>query len=203
MLTGTAKSPNRKEIQWQVPSFSNGISGTYALRGIDADISFYDSHPESFWSPMFTITSEPDEVNMSYQSAVSTTDGIGLSGLPTLAGLKPTASAALRPARNTSNSRVIGMAVGISLVGVGLLACILFVLWRRKQKKDRAKKLVTAPAGSGDAKAKGHIYELVSHEMPREPSEMDGSRNVGELSAERELPRVGDLDELVVEQQRK
>lgn len=104
--------------------------------------------------------------------------------------------------------------MGITLTVIGLILCLITMCFNRLQRKEAEKpKPVSVNTSEGELMsggAQGYArvpneaqispveMEVSPAEMEITPVEMEGTRTYAEMDARRELPRVEDLDELVV-----
>jgi hypothetical protein len=101
----------------------------------------------------------------------------------------------------------VGLAVEFTTGSIGILIYLLHLLYERR--KAKANPYIVEPAieeGADEHLPEVHTYVLVPAEgdvkpaeLEAKPAEMEGTPTCAELPAERKLPRVEDLDELVTE----
>jgi LPXTG-motif cell wall-anchored protein len=160
-----------------------------------------------FWSTSYYI-SRTEEDSSASQSSISPTSPSATSSTPeasrtssptstppsTLTGAPIVSST--QPSSGVGTGAIIGLAVGLSLALIIIVAGAFLILRRRKQKSTNRSSVHQPPELPattdiyGHGVTKGDAYTDVPHEVYVQPSEMQGSNTFFELPASRSSPRV-------------
>jgi hypothetical protein len=170
-----------------------------------------------FWSTSYYI-SRTEEDSSASQSSISPTSPSAtsstpeasrtssptstppstLTGAPIVSSTQPPTGEATQtpPSSGVGTGAIIGLAVGLSLALIIIVAGAFLILRRRKQKSTNRSSVHQPPELPattdiyGHGVTKGDAYTDVPHEVYVQPSEMQGSNTFFELPASRSSPRV-------------
>jgi hypothetical protein len=132
-------------------------------------------------------------------SSPTSTPSSTLSGAPIVSSTQPpTGQATQNPPTSSGvgTGAIIGLAVGLSLALIIIVAGLFLILRRRKQNSTNRSSVQQPPELPatteiyGHEVTKGDFYTDVPHEVYVQPSEMQGSHTFFELPAGKSSPRV-------------
>jgi hypothetical protein len=198
VLIAMAGLTNGSWALWDMSSITSvsNFSEPFVLCGrpVVSDSVSYDT----LWTAMFYILSDISQSGITTSRSISSpiATGIDVSRLPS-ATPSPSDQAGEEDEVDVQKHarRTAGLAAGIALGSVAVIVClVVYVMRSRKRRREGKGKLgnvATPPTEKDGSSSTTQGHAAVVYEMA-------GSRDCVELPAERALPKVEDLDELVV-----